>query len=1148
MRLLAAHTWWSALWNPAAAPAPNTSRFGQCLAHLPDCGAMPALTGADIGHVLRVTPSGKAAGHDGWRYDEIKLWPQPLVNLLAGFYGVVERTGLWPAALGTNLVALLPKGTSGDPSDYRPIMLLSVIYRIWAKARGTFMQGHLRAIGILPCGPIPGAEQQATDLAWRLLLSRSGAVLSGVALDWSKCYDYVSSTLLERLARLCRLPAGLFKPMMAAYNMQRHVLLEGMLGPAKTPGRGLAAGCPRATDWMAIMSYVLVRELQQQVPSTCPRPYVDDLTADIEHPDTDDGREEAVHAVTLMETTIQAYAVAWELVPNMTKSRRFSTSVDVRASLALVPGFPVTHTFKDLGVMQTTTDQPATAALMVRDEESFRRLNRAEILPLPLAVRAMVVGASPGSVGSYGLTAQPISDLRLRTLRAATFRSVWRSPGPSAADVVFELLIPWRCDPGFLACTKPIIALRNGLLRGTIPGGRIADIWDLPFHAGPLKAVQDACRRLAVVIEPRAWIVTGLKALPLLTTPLAQLTTFLGKAWFASRRATLCLRRPAFRYLEAGIDHFAFRSASRPLPTEAQKAALRVLAVDGSITQTRASNWVPGGKTCPHCRLEDESIYHRLWKCPAWDRTRARHLREWTETGLRAALPGPTLLSGVLPVQEHLATAQALAELPIALPAPQHLSGTAYCDGSCLHPTDPWMARATWAVATSAEGANRWATLAAQRVSGTQTVGRAELSALVWLSQCTGHFRVVTDCLYLQRRFEKLRHSPMPPHWAEGVNGDLWRLVQRTDLVVDWIPSHLTVEEAVGRGHDATDWAGNCAVDDAAGQLATQIDLAPEVVRQREHQILALTVVHGVIAAVEEAVLCVHHDPKHPIAKKRKRRKRLVLHRPKRRARLRPAPPAPAPAPAGAPAVLTCGVHSLAVGHGPLRVLPPEKGYFSWPLHCTACHQGVTGTGRWRAFALSRCPAVPAAVHLQRQLESHDLVRCAGGWYCCRCHRTVSSSQHATAARQSCHIPVVTNGAGIAQPAAVAALCANALALAAWRTWAASPGIVAPPVPPPVAPAPVGQPLLVWHAHWRVQAQHGGSVQDVCLRCGAWSSRRAPRRVQASACTFGAPFTALTGQAHAVLLAGSLDAALTVAPRAWVDQAILLGWTPLRGV
>jgi len=136
MRLHAAHTWWTALWNPAAPPTPDTSRFGQCLGHLPDCAAMQPLVAADIANVLRVTPSGKAAGHDGWRYDEVKVWPPALISLLAGFYGVVERTGLWPAALSTNLVALLPKGTTGEPSDFRPIMLLSIIYRIWAKARG----------------------------------------------------------------------------------------------------------------------------------------------------------------------------------------------------------------------------------------------------------------------------------------------------------------------------------------------------------------------------------------------------------------------------------------------------------------------------------------------------------------------------------------------------------------------------------------------------------------------------------------------------------------------------------------------------------------------------------------------------------------------------------------------------------------------------------------------------------------------------------------------------------------------------------------------------------------------------------------------------------------------------------------------------
>ncbi len=201
-----------------------------------------------------------------------------------------------------------------------------------------------------------------------------------------------------------------------------------------------------------------------------------------------------------------------------------------------------------------------------------------------------MVAASPGNVGAHRLAVQPISDLRLRTLRTATFRAIWRSPGPSAPELVFELMVPWRCDPGFLACTKPLLALRNGLLRGTIPGDRLTDVWHLQYYAGPLRAVHDACRRVGVTLTPGTWMLEGSAPIPLLSTPLAQIASFLGRAWFRQGRARLAARRPALAHLTTELDHFAFRTAIRALPTESRRAALRVLAVDGAITQVRASH------------------------------------------------------------------------------------------------------------------------------------------------------------------------------------------------------------------------------------------------------------------------------------------------------------------------------------------------------------------------------------------------------------------------------------------------------------------------------------------------------------------------------------------------------------------------------
>ncbi len=140
----------------------------------------------------------------------------------------------------------------------------------------------------------------------------------------------------------------------------------------------------------------------------------------------------------------------------------------------------------------------------------------------------------------------------------------------------------------------------------------------------------------------------------------------------------------------------------------------------------------------------------------------------------------------------------------------------------------------------------------------------------------------------------------MPHAWTEGVNGDLWKQVRRTDLVVTWIHSHIPEEDVALSGFTWEDWLGNRAADIAAGLLAATLVLGPEVVSRRERTLAALHVAYQVMSKVEETVLAVHHAPDHPIAKRRKRAQRFKAFRPKRRALVKPRPPASGPAGAGA--------------------------------------------------------------------------------------------------------------------------------------------------------------------------------------------------------------------------------------------------------
>ncbi len=165
---------------------------------------------------------------------------------------------------------------------------------------------------------------------------------------------------------------------------------------------------------------------------------MDDLTADIEHVDDDDGHEAAMDAVSAMVTVVNRYAEAWQLEVNTTKSRRFSTSAPVRRDLSSIPGWEVAKAFKDLGVIQTTTDTVDAAAARSRDDEALRRLHKVEVISAPLHVRAQIAAASPGGGGPYGLAAQPISGARLKTLRDATFHAIWRTPGYAAQELVYD--------------------------------------------------------------------------------------------------------------------------------------------------------------------------------------------------------------------------------------------------------------------------------------------------------------------------------------------------------------------------------------------------------------------------------------------------------------------------------------------------------------------------------------------------------------------------------------------------------------------------------------------------------------------------------------------------------------------------------------
>jgi hypothetical protein len=1112
--------WWWKLWNPPSCSF-DAARWLPALDHFPQFPELAPLTGTLLQALLKTLPSGKAPGRDGWTYGDFKRMPVELLSLLALFFEVVEETGIWPETVGHSFVAMLPKGGTGTPDDHRPIVLLSVVYRIWAKARGPPFQAFLRAAGVLGKGKAPAAEDLAYELAVRMGVAQAGGTpVAGLAVDWSKCYDNLLLGILTQVAERARIPPALAKPMIAAYRQPRAVLLQGAVGPEKQPIAGLAPGCPRATDWLALVVYMFTSTLEAAYPGVRSRPYVDDITSEVVTADT----VAAVEIVTHMVDHTMDFARDMAFQPNAAKTRRFATLPAVKAALEAIPGPPLAKAFLDLGIVQTPTPCAAPALSDKRLHSGLDKFERTATLAVPFCRRIQYCAASGVPAALYGIAAQPISALRLAALQSSALRAMWRSSSRSASELVMALFVPWRASPVAYSIIKTCLAMRSCILSGGVELDALAWAYHCNTAVGPFRALQDALSRIGARLSPDGRTILGPQG-PLLwlTGPTAHVRDdLLGRVQDKALQA-LAKRRPILAGVASGFDRFLTLQYDRSDAPEVRKAALRVLQTGGSIVQQVAAKWVPGGGRCPFCLLAIEDVHHMLWACPRWAMIRQQGMRALSRAAVEATLGTFAMLTGIIPTDPVLRNAQVAAEASGFWPPPIKLPGRVWSDGSCLHPADPILRRATWSVVGSAP---EYATLARAPVHGRQTIGRAELSAVIWVSRCPDATGCIIDAQYLIGCMVRCADGIPPPALLQGPNGDLWMLLSKVCSLF-WVRAHRTAQQALDLGIPEEDRLGNIAADAAAGELAAMIAPSQALVGRRYQAMMATEALHRTMAAIQEAAIAHHHAPEAAVRKRRRPKRKLL--RPKR------APPrGPRPdtlgllQPRGTPLV-----HALEVAPGPRR---PDNVEAGWLFTCTACASSVHGVASAGPFAKARCTSSPLAAHARRETLVHELFRVPRGWACLRCRLAVSSARRASASRARCPVTEYFLVDGSPCLNTRLQIQVNLAAIAAWK--AARPIVVVALVgiPPLIAP-PHGP---VWLPHWVLQ----GPLRTACLQCGRSATARARVSLQSSPCE-GLAARPAAGLV-APLLGGAFDLALANKPAAWLARARDLGWLPIR--
>jgi hypothetical protein len=123
---------------------------------------------------VRATLGGMREGSSpGVRGIPLAVWkslPDTFLGRIADLLTAVEAEGAWPDELLQAYVTMIPKASGGSrPQDQRPITVLDVVYRLWAKGITQCWAPVLQGVYLGPT--VMGFRAQASTLHLAQLLT-----------------------------------------------------------------------------------------------------------------------------------------------------------------------------------------------------------------------------------------------------------------------------------------------------------------------------------------------------------------------------------------------------------------------------------------------------------------------------------------------------------------------------------------------------------------------------------------------------------------------------------------------------------------------------------------------------------------------------------------------------------------------------------------------------------------------------------------------------------------------------------------------------------------------------------------------------------------------------------------------------------------
>ena len=762
-----------------------------------------------------------AKGPDG--FDRLDLWRMPhcYKQALMDMYAGIENSGDWPHQMLQGFGYPLPKShDAAEVQQYRPVIILSMLYRSWSSHHARAYLAQLRdivgpgAYGFLPgreTGQLWGYIQASVELSLQ-----QGHHLCGYTSDIVKAFEMIPRSPLKKVMSELGFADQLLVPWFQFLaNFERRFCLDSQVGPSLCSTSGLPEGCGLSVLGMVVIDWILDVYAARYSPKCQTLTFVDNLEV------LGTELSELFHG----QSVLQTYLDSWCLTLDAAKSYFWSTSSQQRTQLRSV-GLSVKLQAADLGgalVFSKRRTAGTQLARLRQLEPSWIALRKAN-MEVGLKQRLIVQALWPRAFHAISITL--LGGQHLRSLRTAATRALGFGHAGSHPGLRLCLLSVNPCvDPACYQLLRVFLEFRRLMQKDA----RLLGMWqtfmshyDGQWYSGPFSKLLEQCALVhwQITTPPCFRDHDGLDW-NLATIPEDLLRLLLLDAW-RQQLAEEVSHRADFSGLTGMQWPPSVREKRLTAVEQARVNALR----DGSfICRDRLGRFdLQGGSHCELCHQED-SWDHRALECPALLPVRLRHpevVRRWTQVPLCLSLH---LMAPRVPLTTSIRRALCdLQDLTDDFQEPplevEHYD--LFSDGSAWQGNDPAQSLAAWALVS----VQHERILAAGPVSGLlQTVNRAELlagwAAVQWAVLTYTPTTLWSDSAYVCNGLYRLLQDETDI--PDDSHEDLWiqislHLVRlpRGFFTVQHVPGHLNEAE---QDDPVFAWAArwNGVADRAAG-------------------------------------------------------------------------------------------------------------------------------------------------------------------------------------------------------------------------------------------------------------------------------------------------------------------------------------------